>query len=283
MFSRRRLSLLTISAATYSAHGLYSQKAYSEFSLWPKSSHKSSMILPSFSATYDANSPSEDRCIPSQLIKGWNCAAIFDGHGGWQVSEFASKTIFTELDKNLIPESINLSTTSSADEIKKSINSLDTTLIQTFADVEKSYLASVINSFKVGYGEVAKVGCCALVVMKKDSHLLAANCGDCRAILASQSKPTSSLSTSTSSFTATRLTNDHNAREPVEQEKLFREHPNEQDVVRCHPNNPQACYVKGRLQLTRALGDAYLKYKEFNGSPGVHKSRYAYMHICICI
>ena len=37
--------------------------------------------------------------------------------------------------------------------------------------------------------------------------------------------------------------------------------------------NPHACYVKGRLQLTRALGDAYLKYPEFNAPAGSHRSR----------
>jgi len=268
MTSSRRLSLLTVGAAT-SIHAFYSQRSYSEFNFWKSNPvTKSIVTLSSYSATYDANNPSEDRCIPSQVVKGWNCAAIFDGHGGWQVSEFASKTIFTELDKNLVDDNMEVTDT------KK--DSLSQILIQTFTDVEKKYLASVLHSFKLGYGEVAKVGCCALVVMKKDNHLIAANCGDCRAILATQSKPGVGIPAlvSTPSFVATRLTNDHNAREPVEQEKLFREHPNEADVVRCHPNNPQACYVKGRLQLTRALGDAYLKYKEFNGTPGLHKSRY---------
>lgn len=266
----RRFSLLTVGAAT-SIHAYYSQRAYSEFNFW-KSSPKSIVALPSYSATYDANSPSEDRCVPGQQVKGWNCAAIFDGHGGWQVSEFASKTIFSELERNLGDGNEIVTNSSSDDDLKKRKEYLEKTLIQTFTDVEKKYLASVLHSFKLGYGEVAKVGCCALVVMRKDNHLVAANCGDCRAILASQ-RPSDSTLPRTSSLVATRLTNDHNAREPVEQQKLFREHPNEPDVVRCHPNNPHACYVKGRLQLTRALGDAYLKYKEFNGSPGLHKSR----------
>ena len=120
-------------------------------------------------------------------------------------------------------------------------------------------------TYKSGYGEVAKVGCCALLLMRKDNQLITANCGDCRAILATQSPPTttaSKASASTSTYTAKRLTNDHNAREPIEQQKLYTEHPGESDVVVCKSSH--ACYVKGRLQLTRALGDAYLKYAEFN-------------------
>jgi pyruvate dehydrogenase phosphatase len=57
------------------------------------------------------------------------------------------------------------------------------------------------------------------------------------------------------------LNNEHNARVAVEAERLGREHPNEANVVKCKPDNEHACYVKGRLQPTRSLGDAELKYQ----------------------
>ena len=120
----------------------------------------------------------------------------------------------------------------------------------------------------MGFGEVAKVGCCALLALKRGNKLFTANCGDCRAVLGVAHKNTDSDVTELS---ALRLTNDHNAREPREQQKLKLEHPGENDIVKCH--NPHACYVKGRLQLTRALGDVYLKYKEFNAAPFSHRSR----------
>ena len=53
---------------------------------------------------------------------------------------------------------------------------------------------------------------------------------------------------------------------------MKKEHPGEENVFVCKPNNPSACYVKGRLQLTRSIGDAYLKYHEFNAAPESHKS-----------
>lgn len=62
---------------------------------------------------------------------------------------------------------------------------------------------------------------------------------------------------------AVALSMDHNARMTREQEKLKREHPGENDIVRC--KSPTACYVKGRLQPTRSFGDFYLKHSEFNG------------------
>lgn len=78
------------------------------------------------------------------------------------------------------------------------------------------------------------------------------------------------------------LTRDHNAREPEEQERLAKEHPGEPDIVRCRPNNPDACYVKGFLQPTRALGDLSMKRAEFNdtgidgmrGQPTKHNGRF---------
>jgi hypothetical protein len=43
-------------------------------------------------------------------------------------------------------------------------------------------------------------------------------------------------------------------------------------TTRCKGSSGQACYVKGKLQPTRSLGDAYLKYSEFNGTAGQHSS-----------
>lgn len=40
--------------------------------------------------------------------------------------------------------------------------------------------------------------------------------------------------------------------------------PNENDIVVCKRDNETSCYVKGRLQPTRSLGDLRLKHSEFN-------------------
>jgi pyruvate dehydrogenase phosphatase len=178
-------------------------------------------------------------------------AGVLDGHGGWQVAEYVSKRIEDEL-------LLHLEGTDFEDEwlVEEKIQ-------QGFSNIEQSYLEKVKDSFGLGYGEVAKVGCCVLVAFRSASRLALANAGDCRAILASQV-------TDSDQTLALRITNDHNCREPLEDLKLRREHPGEDDVVRC--KSPHACYVKGRLQLTRALGDAYLKYSSFNAPLGKHRS-----------
>ena len=68
-------------------------------------------------------------------------------------------------------------------------------------------------------------------------------------------------------FAAIPMSLDHNAREPRERARLTKEHPDEADIVVCRKDSTTACYVKSRLQPTRALGDAYLKSADFNAPP----------------
>ena len=55
-----------------------------------------------------------------------------------------------------------------------------------------------------------------------------------------------------------------NANNPEEQLRLKAIFPQEEDIVICKKNNAESCYVKGRLQPTRTIGDFRLKYPEFN-------------------
>jgi len=70
-----------------------------------------------------------------------------------------------------------------------------------------------------------------------------------------------------SEFVALDMSNDHNCREPHERQQLEGNHPYEKDVVICRVDNPEQCYIKGKLQPTRAFGDFYLKYSEFMRGP----------------
>ena len=60
-----------------------------------------------------------------------------------------------------------------------------------------------------------------------------------------------------------------NANKTYEQKRLVELFPKEKDVVYCKrpgttTEKPGGCYVKGRLQPSRALGDLSLKHDEFN-------------------
>jgi pyruvate dehydrogenase phosphatase len=81
-------------------------------------------------------------------------------------------------------------------------------------------------------------------------NLYVANVGDCEGVLLGQGSPI-------------KINVRLNAGEPEEQARLKREFPHESDIYKCIKNT-QYCYVKGRLQPTRSLGDFYLKYREYN-------------------
>lgn len=112
------------------------------------------------------------------------------------------------------------------------------------------------------------MGSCALVAVVQENDLVVANSGDCIAVLGQVS---SSHQTDVNSFIAHQINREHNARNSLESLLLTQAHPNEPNIIKC--KNPHACYVKGRLQLTRAFGDLYLKSADFNAPAGEHRSR----------
>jgi pyruvate dehydrogenase phosphatase len=270
-------------------------------SWWSKSSSISRPLLTSSSSsylskkigsyTYPANNPIEDRHIyglsgeSTDKKKSFTYSAVFDGHGGHQIADMAS----TKLMPYIFSSLANIDFTQ---ENKGTLESMIKNQMKlAFDSMENEIVETVRPSFQLGHYNIAKVGSCVLVAIKKENHLIIANCGDCRAVLGSSRSSTdssssdspsspastsSSISASTSSSSPlnncyfTRLNREHNCRESFEQDILRKEHPNEPDLIRCKSSH--ACYVKGRLQLTRSLGDEYLKHAEFNGNPELGKA-----------
>lgn len=68
-----------------------------------------------------------------------------------------------------------------------------------------------------------------------------------------------------------KLTTTHNAGKYHEQIRLRQKFKDTDIIV----DKGSACYVKGRLQPTKTLGDFYLKHKEFNNPPENMQERYA--------
>ncbi|CAM9860660.1 unnamed protein product [Chrysoparadoxa australica] len=149
-------------------------------------------------------------------------------------------------------------------------------LTRAFLRAEREFLYQVKAAFDIGFGDVARSGACAILAMARKGDLYVANAGDCRAVLGRhkhKSRWSSSKACSLSDdFEAVALSRDHNAREPEEQAKLRTLHPFEENIIRC--KRKDSCYVKGKLQPTRSIGDAYLKFSEFNGVPGENRGRY---------
>lgn len=214
-------------------------------------------------AQYASNFPIEDRYACYEDAKrSTRVCAVFDGHGGWQCSEFVQKY--------LVPKVIEY--LANADEKN---NTVEHQIEKAFNEVEKSFTDVIRSAFQHGFGLVSRVGACALVCVQRQGRLYVANSGDCRAVLGTRAVDADGVALG--EYIAVAMSRDHNARIPADQALLRQMHPGESDIIMC--KRPSVCYVKGRLQPTRSFGDAYLKYKEFNGPPYVDGDRSRGRHV----
>ncbi|KAL4449096.1 hypothetical protein ABPG74_021088 [Tetrahymena malaccensis] len=211
---------------------------------WGKSNLKKNRITGRIASTqYNANDPIEDRHVCKQLknIDAYVCA-VFDGHGGWSLSEYASKLLIDEIDLQL--EQLKKS------DYKNEEQYISQAITKAYEYIEMSFYELAIQ------GKIQRpfnVGSCALVTLIKDDKVYAANIGDCKGVIISQNG---------NEFQARKINHKQNANSKKEQERLKKAFPQDQDIVICKRNNETACYVKGRLMPTRAFGDYHLKIKD---------------------
>uniref|UniRef100_K3WGS4 PPM-type phosphatase domain-containing protein n=1 Tax=Globisporangium ultimum (strain ATCC 200006 / CBS 805.95 / DAOM BR144) TaxID=431595 RepID=K3WGS4_GLOUD len=211
-------------------------------------------------ATYKSNAPSEDRFNIQSTANGDVCAAIFDGHGGWQVAEFVRKTLIGNIEKELRP----------TEQQHASPSEVTLAIQRAFGRTDREFMVQIAPAFHAGFGTVARCGSCALVALVREGTLHVANAGDSRAVLG-RTDPSDD-----EKLLAVPLSKDQNAMAAFEQAKLKLEHPSEPEPFVCR--TPNSCYVKNALQPTRAFGDFPLKYAEFNGPAYVDGDRSAGHH-----
>jgi len=172
---------------------------------------------------------------------------VLDGHGGDSVAEYASKKLHIYFDEKIKEEKNN-----DTDIDRKIVNALN----HAFTRVESEFYKIAKSSFDSGSLDYLYVGACALAIVVHNNKLYVANCGDSKAKLFRQNfhYPT---------FMPIKLSRTLNAGSKKEQNRLRAEYTDE-DIFVCKRAGGKACYVKGRLQPTRSLGDFYLKHSEFN-------------------
>ncbi|XP_057989471.1 probable protein phosphatase 2C 38 isoform X2 [Hevea brasiliensis] len=171
---------------------------------------------------------------------------IYDGHGGPEAARFVNQHLFENI-KKFTSETHGMS----ADVINKA-----------FLATEEAFLSLVQQQWQIK-PQIASVGSCCLVGIICSGNLYIANAGDSRVVLGRLDK-------SIKEVKAVQLSYEHNASIESVREELQSLHPDDpQIVVLKH----KVWRVKGLIQISRSIGDAYLKRAEFNREPLLAKFR----------
>uniref|UniRef100_A0A2P2LB04 protein-serine/threonine phosphatase n=1 Tax=Rhizophora mucronata TaxID=61149 RepID=A0A2P2LB04_RHIMU len=171
---------------------------------------------------------------------------IYDGHGGPETSRYVCDHLFQHL-KRFVSEQQSMS----VDVIRKS-----------YQATEDGFLSLVTKQWPTK-PQIAAVGSCCLVGVICGGTLYIANVGDSRAVLGR-------LVRATGEVLGIQLSGEHNvAIESIRQE-MFSLHPDDSQIVVLKHN---VWRVKGLIQVSRSIGDVYLKKAEFNREPLYAKFR----------
>lgn len=171
---------------------------------------------------------------------------VYDGHGGPETSRYVNDHLFQHL-KRFISEHQSVS----ADVIRKA-----------FQATEEGFMSTVTKLWPVS-PQIAAVGSCCLAGIISGDTLYIANLGDSRAVLGRAVKATGEV-------LAIQLSTEHNASIESVRQELCSMHPEDSQIVVLKHN---VWRVKGLIQISRSIGDVYLKKPEFNREPLIAKCR----------
>ncbi|XP_072978848.1 probable protein phosphatase 2C 60 [Typha angustifolia] len=171
---------------------------------------------------------------------------VYDGHGGPEASRYINDNLFHHL-KRFTAEQHSMS----ADVIRKA-----------YQATEEGFLSLVTKQWPLK-PQIAAVGSCCLVGIICGGVLYIANAGDSRAVLGRLVKATGEV-------LAVQLSSEHNASIESVRKELQSMHPDDSQVVVLKHN---VWRVKGIIQVSRSIGDVYLKKAEFNREPLLAKFR----------
>lgn len=171
---------------------------------------------------------------------------VYDGHGGPETSRYINNHLFPNL-KRFTSEQQDMS----MEVIRKA-----------FQATEEGFFSIVSKQWSIT-PQIAAVGSCCLVGIICGGSLYIANVGDSRAVLGKLVKATGEV-------LAVQLSAEHNAAIESVRQELRASHPDDSQIVVLKHN---VWRVKGLIQVSRSIGDIYLKKAEYNREPLYAKFR----------
>jgi len=209
----------------------------------------------SASAQLAASQPCEDYHGVVSLCDGSTLFVMLDGHAGTHAVDFAATTLVNQARARLeeIVTTDKLQRDADYDPASPQVPLVRAALIDAFEQTDELFKEQVRSLGKPR--KVMITGACAMLVhlSADQTEIHIANAGDCRVVLAQiaeEGAPVVPLALSQDHFALTNKS---------EKTRLETEHPDEARLL-------VRGYVKGRVQMTRSLGDLYLKDAEFNTS-----------------
>ncbi|CAN7069276.1 unnamed protein product [Brassica rapa subsp. trilocularis] len=197
-------------------------------------------------AVVQANEVIEDHS-QVETGKGAVFVGVYDGHGGPEASRYISDHLFAHLMR-----------------VSRERGGItEETIRAAFSATEEGFLRLVRRTFELK-PLIAAVGSCCLVGVIWNGTLLIANVGDSRAVLGS----TSCNDSRSNKTVAEQLTSDHNAALEEVRQDLRSLHPDDSRIVVLKQG---VWRIKGIIQVSRSIGDAYLKRPEFSLGPSFPK------------
>ncbi|XP_020247706.1 probable protein phosphatase 2C 60 [Asparagus officinalis] len=204
-------------------------------------------------AVVQANNLLEDQCQLesgplSSLESGphGTFVGVYDGHGGPETSKYINDHLFQHI-KRFTSEQQSMS----ADVIRRA-----------FQATEDGFISLVTRQWLLK-PQIAAVGSCCLIGIVSGGTLYVANLGDSRVVLGRAVKATREV-------LAVQLSAEHNASIESVRQELRSLHPDDPQIVVLKHN---VWRVKGIIQVSRSIGDVYLKRAEFNREPLLAKFR----------
>ncbi|MED6174159.1 hypothetical protein PIB30_066311 [Stylosanthes scabra] len=172
---------------------------------------------------------------------------IYDGHGGPDAARFVCDHLFRHFQA--------ISAESNGDVTTETIE-------RAFRQTEEGYTA-LVSDLWCTRPQAASAGTCCLVGVIFKQTLFVANLGDSRVVLGKKFGITGDIA-------AIQLSTEHNANLEAVRQELKVLHPDDpQIVVQKHG----VWRVKGIIQISRSIGDVYMKDAKFNREPLPEKFR----------